>query len=396
VIRPTHRSHEVDLGVLTDGVPSDRSVGLYVHVPFCVTRCHYCSFNTAPLADGGMTRYLRALHREIDRVAEADWAPAIALETIFLGGGTPSLLEPDELAALLDHLRERFALQDDAEITVESNPESVSGAKLDAYRRSGVTRVSLGVQSLDEAILPRLGRLHSASGARAAFEAARVAGIPQVSVDLMYGLPGLDLEGWQRTVDAVLDWRPEHLSAYGLTLDSGSRWGSSGVAGLPPEETVVAQYWTLARSAAAAGYEHYEISNYARPGCRSRHNQIYWQHREYLALGPGACGFLGRVRYSNARSTERYCEILEGGALPIEQHEILTDRQVLGERLILGLRRSDGVPAEWLAPRARSDQALAARLETWRQEGLLSISAGCARLTERGFLLSDALFVELV
>jgi oxygen-independent coproporphyrinogen-3 oxidase len=395
VARPTDLAPD-PLGVLAEAAPVDRAVGLYVHVPFCIARCHYCSFNTAPLAEGGMARYLRALHREIDLAAAAPWAPGIAVETIFLGGGTPSLLEPDEMAALLDHARAGFAVRGDAEVTVECNPESVSRATLEAYRRAGVNRVSLGVQSLDDAILPGLGRRHDAGGAHAAFAAAREAGIPQVSVDLMYGLPGLDLDGWERAVDAVLAWRPEHLSAYGLTLDSGSRWGSAGVTGLPAEETVVAQYWALARRAAAAGYEHYEISNYARPGCRSRHNQIYWRHREYLALGPGACGFLGRMRYGNARSTERYCQILEDGALPVDQHEVLTDRQQLGERLILGLRLREGVPAEWLDARAAEDHALAARLVTWRQEGLLSVAGGRARLTEQGFLLSDALFVELV
>src|SRR2546429_271946 len=182
------------------------------------------------------------------------------------------------------------------------------------------------VQSLDDAILPRLGRLHDQRGARLAFEASRDAGFSNVSVDLMYGLPGLDLEGWSGTVDAVLDWQPEHLSAYGLTLDAGSLWGAAGVGGLPPEETVVAQYWRLTRAAAERGFEHYEISNYARPGFRSRHNQIYWRAAEYLAAGPGACGFVGRVRYANARATPPYCQTLEEGRLPVDTFEEVTPR----------------------------------------------------------------------
>ena len=394
--RPTSRTRADQLGVLAGAAPRATSLGLYIHVPFCLKRCYYCSFNTAPFRDDAKDRYVRALGGEIDLVAGAGWAAGIGVETIFFGGGTPSLLESGELADILERLRCRFTVRDDAEVTVECNPESVNRAKLGAYRAAGVTRVSLGVQSLDDAILPRLGRLHAASGARAAFDAARAAGVPQVSVDLMYGLPALDADGWQRTVSAVLDWRPDHLSAYGLTLDDGSLWGSAGVSGLPPEDTVVEQYWALARSAAAAGYEHYEISNYALAGCRSRHNQIYWQRREYLGLGPGACGFLGRIRYSNARSTDRYCDLLERELLPVAVHEVLSDRQEAGERLILGLRTLDGVAAPWLTERAALDPSLTARLDAWQEAGLLSIARGRARLTERGFLLSDALFVELL
>jgi oxygen-independent coproporphyrinogen-3 oxidase len=369
---------------------------LYIHVPFCAKRCHYCSFNTAPLDGGGLARYLAALPRELDLLAGLPWAGRVRPATVFLGGGTPSLLEPEDLAAALDRVRDRFALAAGAEITIECNPESVTRAKLEGYRRAGVNRVSLGIQSLDDALLARLGRLHDARGARAAFEAARDAGFDNVSVDLMYGLPGLDPAGWTRTVDAVLGWAPDHLSAYGLTLDGGSLWGATGVDGVPPEETIVEQYWALAAAAAQRGFEHYEISNYARPGFRSRHNQIYWRAGEYLAAGPGACGHVGRVRWANARATARWCETLEAGALPVEAHEELTERQRLAERLILGLRTSDGVPAGWLEARLDGDARLRGRVATWRDAGLLASASGRARLTERGFLVSDALFVELL
>jgi putative oxygen-independent coproporphyrinogen III oxidase len=384
------------LGPLAGVHPREASLGLYVHVPFCAVRCPFCSFVTSPLRAGLKDRYLSALRREIDLLAAATWTGRTAFETIFFGGGTPSLLEPEELAQVLDRLRTRLTVEPGAEVTVECNPESVSRARLEAYRGAGVTRVSLGVQALDDRILERLGRLYGTAGARAAFEAAREARVSQVSVDLMYGLPGLDVAGWERTVDQVLDWAPDHLSAYGLTLDAESRWGASGGPDLPSEDTAVAQYWALARRAAARGWEHYEISNYARPGCRSRHNQLYWRRREYAALGPGACGFLGRVRYVNARSTERYCAALEGGDLPVAEHEVLTDQQEVGERLILGLRTRDGVPDAWLRARTERDPALARRLETWRAGGLLEVAHGRARLTEQGFLLSDALFVEFV
>jgi len=318
------------------------------------------------------------------------------ISTVFFGGGTPSLLEPDELAAILDAVRDGFAVPADVEITVECNPESVTRDKLTAYRAAGVNRVSLGVQSLDDSILPVLGRLHDARGARTAFMAAREAGFGNVSVDLMYGLPGLDLGGWRRGLASVLDWQPDHLSAYGLTLDAGSLWGATGAPRVPAEETTVAQYRGLCDAASARRLEHYEISNWARPGFRSRHNQIYWRRAEYLAAGPGGCGFIGDVRYGNTKPLARYCALVEEHRLPIDTSERLTHRQALGERLILGLRMVDGVPAAQLAERTAADTDLAARVETWRERGLLKIDGGRASLSEEGFLLSDTLFVELL
>lgn len=388
---------DAPLGVLAQAAPRGRSLGLYVHVPFCTRRCHYCSFNTAPLErPDEMRRYVAAVRHELTLLAGAAWAERVVLGTIFLGGGTPSLLDPDDMAAILGTVRRHFAVAADAEVTVECNPESVSRAKLASYRTAGVNRISLGVQSLDDAILPRLGRLHDAGGARAAFEAAREAGCANVSVDLMYGLPDQDPATWARSIEGVLDWEPEHLSAYGLTLDAGSRWAATGVEGLPPEGTVVEHYWTLARAAAARGFEHYEISNYARPGFRSRHNQVYWRAAEYLACGPGACGFVGDVRYGNIKPVARYCATLEEGALPIDTSEELTPRQRLGERLILGLRLADGVPRTWIEERAEGDGALARVLARWREAGLLVERAERVALSEAGFLVSDTLFADLL
>ena len=381
---------------LADNPPEARELGLYVHVPFCAKRCGYCSFNTAPLEDGAMARYLEAFHREIELLGGLAWAPRVRLSTIFLGGGTPSLLTSDELAAMLERIRSRFDVAGDAEITVECNPESVTRDKLAGYRAAGVNRLSLGVQSLDDSILPRLGRLHDARGARAAFEAARAAGCVNLSVDLMYGLPGLDPDGWTRAVEGVLDWGPDHLSAYGLTLDAGSLCGAAGVDGIPAEDSQIELYWRLARAAAARGLEHYEISNYARPGFRSRHNQIYWHAAEYLAAGPGASGFVGRLRYANVKATPRYCETLAGAGLPVASAELLSERQRLAERLILGLRTADGIPATLLEARLDGDARLRGLVDEWRARALLTDARDRVRLTEAGFLLSDALFVELL
>ncbi len=370
---------------------------MYLHLPFCAKRCGYCSFNTAPYSAGAMDRFLTALLAEIDLAAGAPWRAAVALASLFFGGGTPSLATPEQLAAILERLRARFTVDPSAEVTVECNPDDITVGRLAAYRRAGVNRISLGVQSLDDHVLRTLDRRHSAAQARSAFDAARAGGFDNVSCDLIYGLPGLDLATWEATARQVIEWGPDHLSAYGLTLDEGSLWHSAGVSGLPPEETVTAQYWRLAGLAADAGYEHYEVSNYARPGRRSAHNQVYWRGEEYLALGPGACGFLGDVRYGNVKPVERYCALVERGEAPVGFHETLTPRQRLAERLMLGLRTRDGVPTAWLAERVALDPGrLPALLEQWRRRGLFAEDADRVRLTEAGFLLSDSLFMELL
>ena len=377
--------------------PRGSRLGVYLHLPFCVERCGYCSFNTAPYTLGSMGRFLAALLGEIDLVARAPWTRSITVRSVFVGGGTPSLAAPVEMAAILERLRARFAVEPGAEVTVECNPESVSRERLAGYRRAGVSRISLGVQSLDDRILPTLGRLHSAREAREAFDAARAAGFDNISADLIYGLPGLDTDTWEATVRGLIEWEPDHLSAYALALDEGSLWHAAGVKGLPGEDAVADQYRRLLHAAGEAGYEHYEISNYAWPGRRSAHNQIYWRAEEYLGLGPGAAGFLGDVRYVNVKPVERYCALAEAAQLPVGSHETLTARQRLAERLILGLRTRDGIPRAWLEERITLEPGrLPALLETWQERGLLVDEGGRVRLTEAGFLLSDALFVDLL
>ena len=385
--------------------PRAVELGAYLHIPFCTQRCGYCSFNTAPDALGAVARFVPALLGEIGLAATAPWAAAVRLKSVFLGGGTPSLLPPEGMAAILDCLRAHFPLEPSAEITVECNPESVSVERLAGYRHAGVTRISLGVQSLDDRILPTLDRLHTAAQAREAFDAARAAGFSDVSADLIYGLPGLDLPTWEATVKGVLGWQPDHLSAYALTLDEGSLWHARSVSAargetppvIPPEETTTAQYGRMTELAAEAGFEHYEVSNYARPGHRSAHNQIYWRAEEYLGFGPGACGFLGDVRYANVKPVDRWAAMIAAGEAPVGSHETLTPRQRMAERLMLGLRMREGVPARWMEERVAVDGArLRGVLAAWTERGLLVTEGGRARLTEPGFLLSDALFMELL
>ena len=335
-----------------------------------------------------------ALRAELGRYATLPWAGRVPAVSLFFGGGTPSLLPPDLIGSLIVAARRQLGLDADAEVTLEANPEGLDRGALAAFRQAGVTRFSLGVQALDDHLLRRLGRKHSAREARAAFAAARAAGFDNIGIDLLYGAPGQSLADWAATVDEVIAWRPEHLSAYALTLEPGTPFGRRAPADLPDEEVQVAQFERLEEQAAAAGLERYEISNFARPGFRSRHNLLYWRREEYIGLGPGAHGALGRVRTANLRSQTRYAAAVRAGAWPIERWERLTDDQIDGERLVLGLRLADGVPRAWVETRldGRRPRALA----DYVAADLLQVRGDRVALTSRGVLVSDAIFAELV
>ncbi len=376
--------------------PAGRRYGLYVHCLFCLRRCPYCDFNVAIFREDRVAPFVAALTAELERYAALPWAGRVPAVSLFFGGGTPSLLPAEAIAAVVARARAGLGLAPDAEVTLEANPEGLDAARLAAFRDAGVTRLSLGVQALDDGLLARLGREHRAATARAAYAAARRAGFDNVSVDLLYGCPGQDVAGWRATLAEVLGWAPEHLSAYALTLEPGTRFGRRPPP-LPREETIAAQFALLEERAAAAGLARYEISNFARPGYRSRHNLLYWQRADYLGLGPGAHAGLGAVRFGNERSRIRWAAALAGGRWPIAWSERLTPAQVRAERLVLGLRLAEGVPRGWLAERFAGDPGrLAALLDRYVGAGVLAEERECVRLTSRGVLVSDTLFAELV
>jgi len=385
----------VDLPELAGG-PGGARFGIYVHGVFCVRRCPYCDFNVAIYREDRVAPFLAALRAELDLYAGLPWAGRVPAVSLFFGGGTPSLLPPDALGELIAAARGGLALASDAEVTLEANPEGLDPARLAAFRAAGVTRLSLGVQSLDDAVLRRLGREHAAADARQAFAAARAAGFDDVSVDLLYGCPGQDLVTWTRTLDEVLGWQPEHLSAYALTLEPGTLFGRRPPPDLPDEDTVIAQFERLGERAATAGLERYEISNYARPGLRSRHNLLYWHREDYLGLGPGAHAALGSVRVANVRAHTRYRTALAAGRWPLERWERLEPRQVSAERVVLGLRLAEGIPRAWLAAHLADEPGRLERvLDRYVGAGLLALDGERLRLTPRGVLLSDTVFADL-
>jgi len=345
---------------------------------------------------------VRDLLREISLAARSGRFAGERFRTVFFGGGTPSLLTAREVHRILGHLRARLSPAEGAEVTAEANPESLSGERMLGLRQAGVNRISLGAQSFDDSELRLLDRLHSADLVARRVRELRRAGFRDVSLDLIYGLPGSTERSWSRTLDEALSLGVDHLSAYLLTLEPdvplAARMGTPAVPAPADPELARAQYEILLAKTAAAGLRQYEISNFAVPGMESRHNQNYWASGDYLGLGPSAHSHRGERRWANPASMERYREALRAGRLPWEMEEVLTDRQVRQEKIFLGLRRVAGIDlAELLREmpegvRPVFDQ----RVRRLLDHGLLLREDDRLRLHPRAYFVSDAVFSELM
>ncbi len=374
---------------------------LYVHIPFCQRKCIYCDFysiETVTLMEG----FLDALDAEIALASPV--GDGETFDTLFFGGGTPSLLAPSELERVMRSLRRAFTLDRDAEITLETNPGTVSLEKLRDYRSLGVNRLSIGIQSFDEKELRFLGRIHDAAEAVRCVELAREAGYANVSVDLIYSLPGQRAGEWERTLSKALELRPDHLSAYSLIVEDDTplaRMVSAKLVSPNPVEAEAALYERTMDVMERSGFEHYEVSNYARPGFRSLHNSAYWSHEGYLGFGPSAHSFWRPVngdaplRWANVPALGRYCAELGRGELPVAMREELTRAQLCNERIFLGLR-STGVDLgnledEFALPADRL--ALAGDLV---EEGAAVLEGGTLRLTARGYMLCDEIAARMM
>lgn len=331
----------MSVGSLRVPLPRDAPAGLYMHVPFCRHICPYCDFNTYAGQEDMIPRYVDALIGEMRLTSDALRDTGLA-PTLFFGGGTPSLLSPEQIARVIDECRETFALRDDAEITLEANPENLDRVYLAAIRSAGVNRLSLGVQSQQRAGLRVLGRGHRSLQAGRAFEAARAAGFDNVSLDFIFAWPGQTPDEWDDDLRVILDWHPEHVSLYSLILEPGTPLHSAvkrGIITALDEDTAADQYEHAVAVLHAAGWEHYEVANWARePRFRSRHNQLYWQNGPYHGFGAGAHGTIAGRRHSNVLLPSKYCEQVESGRRPIALSEILAPDTELGETMMLGLR----------------------------------------------------------
>jgi len=364
------------------------SAGLYVHVPFCLTRCGYCDFNAYEGLGHLADRYVDGLRAEAE-LARGEWEGE-PFVSVFLGGGTPTTLEPARLASLLAHLRSRFELAPDPEVTIEANPDTVDEPKLAALREAGFSRLSMGAQSFDEGVLVALERVHSPQSVRRAYAAARAAGHDNVNLDLIYGANGETLESWRRTVEEAIELGPEHVSAYALTIEPATPLGRAVASHRTPapDPDLQADMFALAcELLGGAGYEHYEVSNWARPGRECVHNLGYWESRPYLGLGAGAHSFRDDHRWWNVRPPQQYLEAVEAGRSPIGGDERLTDDERRLELVSLGLRTTRGV--------STSDVDIT-RAAPYLEDGLLARNDGHLVLTERGMLLANEVALALV
>ncbi len=317
-------------------------LGLYLHIPFCSAICGYCNFNRG-LFDGPLkAQYVEAIEAEIKLVGRPGFGGGRPADTIFFGGGTPSLLEPQEVARLITACRETFALTSDAEVTLETNPETATVEKLEGFREAGVNRISFGVQSFDAAELTRLGRIHSSERAQDAVRDARRAGFSNLSFDLMFWLPGQSLESWRRTVEQAVALAPDHLSLYLLELYPNAPIKES-LARQVSDDEAADMYLAALDTLDAAGFEQYEISNVSRPGFWSRHNVKYWQSGDWRGFGCGAHSTVDGVRWKNVAATAGYIEYLKAGRDVAVDREQLSDQARRQEALFTGLRMTDGI-----------------------------------------------------
>jgi oxygen-independent coproporphyrinogen-3 oxidase len=375
--------------------------GVYVHVPFCASRCGYCDFNTYTATElgGGASQaaYAGTAIAELDLAAKVLGDRAPVASTVFFGGGTPTLLPASDLVGVLGAIRDRFGLADDVEVTTEANPESVTPASLEQLRAGGFTRISFGMQSASGNVLAVLDRVHTAGRAIEAVAEARAAGFEHVNVDLIYGTPGETDDEWRASLAAAVATGADHVSAYSLIVEPGTRLAVRVARGeVPaPDDDVHADRYVIADEVlSAVGYEWYEVSNWAKsPLSRSRHNLLYWTGADWWGIGPGAHSHVGGVRWWNVKHPRDYAARLAASQSPAAGRETLTDDQRRAERVLLELRLRDGVPVDVLDSSGRDAARRAADEDLLESSAL---SAGFARLTLRGRLLADAVVRDLL
>jgi oxygen-independent coproporphyrinogen-3 oxidase len=376
------------------------SSGIYIHIPFCRARCSYCDFATGAYETTLAERYVRAVANEINSFPLS--TDALPVDSIYFGGGTPSLLSPNQAAHILEAVRARFRVCEDAEVTMEMNPGTVTLAALNEFRALGINRASFGAQTFDDLELKRLGRTHTSEDVRLTFRSLREAGFANVSFDLIAGLPSQTLSGWSRNLDEALKLRPEHLSFYILEVHEGTPLAEQirrGAERQPDDDLAAEMYRLMIERALGGGYEHYEISNLCLPGFEARHNTKYWTGEAVYGFGCSAHSFDGRLaRWSNERDAARYTALVESGDSPIVETIELDERAARAESIFLGLRLMRGINLSEYRARFGADlrAEYTSDLERLTDAGLIELEDDSMKLTTMGALLSNEVFATFV
>ncbi|HLO27075.1 MAG TPA: radical SAM family heme chaperone HemW [Geobacteraceae bacterium] len=379
-------------------------ISLYIHFPFCLRKCLYCDFNSLAGSPVRADEYVAAVVREMALRAERFSAPIVA-PTLYLGGGTPSLMAPGQVERVIEAAARLYGLATDAEITLEANPGTVTRETLAGYRAAGVNRLSLGVQSFNDPFLELLGRIHTAREAREAFAMARETGFGNIGIDLIHSLPGETRAAWLDDLARAVGLGPEHISAYGLTIEEGTPFHDlkrEGKLLLPDEDEGVHMFRQAGEFLGGSGYDHYEVSNFALPGFRSRHNQVYWRRGNYVGFGAGAHSFLRSpgfgMRWRNTLSLETYRRAISRAELPQEELTTLMKRDAMAEFLFLGLRMSEGVECGLFRREfgVALEDAYPGVLPGLVADGLLACRDGWLRLTDNGVVFSNQVFLRFV
>jgi oxygen-independent coproporphyrinogen-3 oxidase len=372
-------------------------MGVYVHIPFCARKCYYCDFHSIVVGDPASFRevannYLLSVRREA--LIYRSELGSQALSSLFLGGGTPSLVPAQALADLISFLLDALPFDSEPEVTIEANPHSLTDQGVALLREAGVNRVSLGVQAFQNSLLRSLGRLHQAHDVTTSVQLLKNNGINNISLDLMYGLPGQTIQNWRESLERAVDLEPQHLSCYSLILEEGTpfaSWEAKGLLDLPTDDQQAEMYELARRLLRQAGYEHYEISNFAKSGYQSTHNLLYWENLPFVGLGSGATGYLRGQRYTNVANVGQYIESLAQGERPIAQVDQVSLEQEMEETMMVGMRLLRGVDEREFTARFGQSffRIFGEEIQELLKRGLVEYVEGFLRVTERGLYLEN-------
>jgi oxygen-independent coproporphyrinogen III oxidase len=377
----------------------NNEVSLYIHIPFCRSKCYYCDFNSYAGMEELMPAYFEALKKEL--VYYSKILTKYSIGTIFIGGGTPSAVEKEYIVELMKLCRDRLNISDSAEISIETNPGTLDYDKLSAYRDSGINRLSMGLQAWQGSILKKIGRIHNSSEFEENLIAAKKAGFQNLNVDLIFGLPGQKEKDWEETLERVVDLGVEHISCYSLKIEEGTPFGDrleKGEISYMDDELDRKMYYKAIEFLAEKGFNHYEISNFAKPGFECRHNLVYWKVKPYIGIGAGSHSYFDEKRFNNINSVEEYVKYLENNEIPKENIEVIDKSESISEYIILGLRLTEGIGIREFKEIFNENilEIYKSQIEKLINESLLVKYGDRLKLTAKGLDLANKVFVEFI